>query len=409
MKTLALVALVAMLSGCSGHYLNAVGHAHELARAGEVDAALAEHHAVTDGQGWDALLVTLDEGALLHQKGDFRGSTVALDRAAQLAEDRETVSVSEEFLGKAPFRMASHEKQALHALQALNALSLGELDEAVVEARLTDLSQEKLADESAGAAKRERFLSGGALRENQRPFFEQLAFGRYVAGLCYELRGDRDDAFLDYWRAFQLSSAAPPDARVTPRALAPVLLKLGRALGRPEVSEVERRFPDVAPAGEAELVVIVEAGFGPIITASKDSGMVLEPRPRPPLPDWVVVDGVPHLPSPVSSLEELALRRRHAGVLLDRERTASIGLNTAMVALLFPLFPVMAPLAVKRSYESGMRMEQSWELLPAELGVVRLSLSPGTHTVSLPTLRGLEARAVDVKAGVPTVLVTRAP
>ena len=78
-------------------------------------------------------------------------------------------------------------------------------------------------------------------------------------------------------------------------------------------------------------------------------------------------------------------------------------------SLLFPLFPVMAPLAVKRSYESGMRMEQSWELLPAELGVVRLSLSPGTHTVSLPTLRGLEARAVDVKAGVPTVLVTRAP
>ncbi|MBX7099618.1 MAG: hypothetical protein K1X89_18015 [Myxococcaceae bacterium] len=408
MKLLLVVAGFSVLSGCSGHYLNGVARSHELARAGEVDQALGEFHAVTDGQGWDALLVALDEGELLHQKGDLRGSTVALNRAAQLAEERETVSVSEEFLGKAPFRMASHEKQALHALQALNYLSLGELDEAVVEARLTDLSQEKLADEAAAAAKRERFLSGGTLRESQRPFFEQLAFGRYVAGLAYELRGDREAAFIDYWRAFELSSSAPADARVSPAALAPVLLKLGRALGRPEVAEVERRFPGVQPAGDAELVVIVEAGFGPVITAT-ELGMQLDPRPRAPMPDWVVVDGEPRLPSPMSSLEELALRRRHAGVVLDRERTASIGVNTAMVALVFPLFPVMAPLAMKRSYEGAVRLMQSWELLPAEFGVVRLSLMPGAHAVSVPTLRGLEARTVEVKPGVPTVLVTRAP
>lgn len=407
----------ALLSGCSGHYVDVMQPVHALARQGDPEGASARLEAQTAGAGWDALLVALDEGALLHRAGRWQDSAAALNRAIALADQRETVSVSEEVLGRAPFRMANHEKQALHALQALNYLQLGNLEEALVEARLTDLRQSKLAGEKETSAASERFVTGNTVDAAQRDFFEQLVFGRTLSAIVYELERQPDNAFIDAWKAYTLARAAPADARVRPLAMVPRLLRDAAALGRPELAQLQREHPTVAPLAplgdEGELVVVVESGFGPTLRlpapAERQGGYVLEPTPRSTLPGYVVAQGRPWVPEPLSSLEELATRRGVGGQLVDRERSASVGVNTALFFGFLVLFPVGMPLLIKRGYESGVRMGQSWLMLPAELQMARIRLPAGRHTVQVPTLAGLAAREVEVRAGALTVLVTQGP
>jgi len=412
---LAALGLAALGSlGCSGHYVDAMRPVHELARAGRPAEAFDRLEQQTRGTDWDALLVSLDEGALLHRAGRFQESAQALNRAVQLADDRETVSFSEEVFGKAPFRMAKHEKQALHALQALNYLQLGNVDEALVEARLTDLRQTKLAAEGERSRQEERFVTGNAVDEKQRAFFEQLVFGRYVSGLAYELEGQSDAAFIDYYRVYELGRQAPADARVRPAQLVPRLLRMARELGRPEAESLARENPGLAEESalgpDGELVVVVEAGFGPeVVLDERLRAYVLRPRERSTNPGYVVAAGAPWVPEAVSSLEELAERRTFAGVLVDRERSASVAINTVMFASYFVLFPVMMPLLIKRGYESGIRMGQSWLMLPAEFKVARLRLPAGKHVVQLPSLGGLVSREIEVRSGKLTLVVTEGP
>lgn len=437
--TFALLAAAASGFGCSGHYANAMKPVHQLAREGLPEAAWEEHAQLTRGTDWDELLVALDEGALLHRAGRYEGSAHALNRAIALANERETVRLSEELLGRAPFRMANHEKQALHALQALNYLKLGRLDDALVEARLTDLRQTKLQRETESSRSDEVFMLGTTVEESQRLFFEQLSFGRYISGVAWELEGKRDEAFIDYHRAYQLMKAAPADARVNAQALAPVLLRLGRELSRPEMPQLERELASAAesplggdgdlsrpelhalerelastaqsPLGDdGELVVVVEAGFAPEVVLIENRGYQLAPLPPSLLPGYVVVDGATKVvPQPQSSVEELAVRRRYQGVLLDRERSASIGINTALALTYFVLFPVAMPLILKRAHESSIRMGQSWLLLPAEFRVARIRLRAGRHVVQLPSVKGFVPTEVEIKKGKPSLLLAFGP
>lgn len=407
-------ALLLLLTGCSGHYLNAMKPVHALAREGKPDEAVPLLKGLVMGTQWDPLLVALDTGALEHRAHHWAESAQALNDAIRIADDRETVSIGEETFGRSPFRMANHEKQALHALQAINYLMLNQVDEAVVEARLTDLRQTRLAAEKEKSAADERFVTGVGVDEYQRAFFEQLAFGRYVSGLARERSGDLDGAFIDYHRVVTLRQGAPPDARIGVDHLLPKLLALGEQLHRPELPELKKAFPSVAPEapapGTGELVILVEQGFAPRAVAdSEKQHFVVLPEERPELPVYVVAEGGPVVPEVVSSLEELATRRGYRGLLIDRERKATIGVNTALFFTYLVLPPVGMALLIKRAWETTTRDAQSWATLPAELAVARVRLPPGTHRVQVPGLQGLEDRTVEIRAGQTTVLTAEGP
>lgn len=408
-----LLALLLGLVACSGHYGQELRRAHDLARGGNLPQAYAELKARTEGQSWDELLVSLDEGALLHRLGEWKASADALNHAIAIADQRETVSISEELFGRAPFRMAKHEKQALHALQALNYLMLGEVDEAVVEARLTDLRQSRLAREEDRAREEERFISGSEVDPAQRAFFEQLLFGRYISALAWELQGREDEAFIDYHRAWQLLEAAPADAKVSRAAITRPLSRLARELERPERSTLDAALPEEPSLGaDGELVLVLEAGFGPRVELrgeGRSAGHALVPVPRSSAPGYARVNGVPILPEPLSSIEELALRRGTRGVLLDRERSASIGINTVMALGYVVLFPVAMPVVIRRAHESGVRMGQSWSMLPREFQVARVRLPAGVHQLELPSPEGFVTREIEIRAGRPTLVLGAAP
>ncbi len=408
----AALAFALVLTGCSGHYLQAMEPVHALAREGKSAEAVDLLKARTDGTQWDALLVALDRGALLHRAGRWQDSADALNHAIAIADDRETVSLGEETFGRAPFRMANHEKQALHALQAINYLMLGKTDDAVVEARLTDLRQNRLQAEKERSASDEKFVTGSSVDERQRVFFEQLAFGRYISGLAREQAGDLDGAFLDYHRAFTIRQGAPADARIELGHLLPKLLALGRALNRPELPALEALGVAAEPAdpGAGELVVLVGQGFAPRAVLDEQAHAYrVMPVERAELPVYAVGPSGPVVPDVVSSIEELATRRGYRGLLVDRERSATVGVNTVLFAGYFVLFPVAMPLLIKRGWETAIRDAQSWATLPAELAVVRLRLPAGTHRIRLPGLKGLVDREVEVQAGKLTLLTAEGP
>ncbi len=401
-----------VLGGCSGHYLDTMAPVHALAREGKSVEAYAQLKQRTDGTQWDALLVELDKGALLHRSQQWAQSAEALNRAIALADQRETVSLGEETFGRAPFRMANHEKQALHALQAINYLMVGKSDDAVVEARLTDLKQNRLEAEKERSAASENFITGSTVDEKQRAFFEQLVFGRYVSAIARERSGDLDGAFIDYFRAVMLMQGAPADARIELSHLAPHLLALGEKLQRPEVAELRTLFPGATAevtSGDGELVLLVEQGFAPRAVLDEQARAYrIKASEREELPVYAVALG-PVVPEVVSSLEELATRRGYRGLLVDRERSASIALNTGLFFGYFVLFPVAMPLLIKRGYESAIRDAQSWALLPAEFAVARVRLPPGKHVVKVPGLHGLVEREVEVVKGQVTLLTTEGP
>ena len=413
MRAFFLLAVASSVLGCSGHYALEMREPHQLARSGQTADALTALHQKTDGAGWDELLVALDDGALLHRMGKWKESADALNRAIAIADERETVSVSEELVGRAPFRMANHEKQSLHALQALNYVQLGKLDDALVEARLTDLRQAKLGTETGASARSENFVTGSTVDETQRTYFEQLRFGRYLSALAWELSGKPEEAFIDYARTWELSAAAPPDAPSGVGVFAGTTLRLAKDLGRKELPSLEAKAttpPDPPLGTDGAVVVIVEAGFSPELALDeRNQSYSLRAVARGSTPGSVVANGTPVVPETSSSIEDLAERRQFRGILIDRERSASVGVNTLMAVGGIILFPIGIPLLIKRGWESAIRLGQSWLMLPREFQVARLRLKAGRHTLQVPSLQGLVSREVEVHPGQTTVLVTQGP
>jgi hypothetical protein len=183
-----------------------------LAEAERYPEALQELDAAAGREPLDRLLVLTDRGALLHRAGAWEQSTRALREAAQLADERETVRLSEDLFGSAPWRMGTLERQALHTLNALNALQSRRLEEAAVEARLTDGLRLRQHLETRHRRKLEQNLTLVPFDEDFRAYLERPAIGLYVSGLAHELAGNEDSAFIDYLEAWRVTRLAPPGA-----------------------------------------------------------------------------------------------------------------------------------------------------------------------------------------------------
>lgn len=157
----ALLVLAALLGpSCSAHYSYDTHTVRQTWLADDYEGALRQLEPFRQNPKWDRLLVALDEGALAYAAGQTERSIRVLNEVAALAEQRETVSVSQDIFGSAEYRLATHERHALHVLQSLNYLQQGDLENALVEARLTDLVQWKIKHEEAPQKSKERYIVG---------------------------------------------------------------------------------------------------------------------------------------------------------------------------------------------------------------------------------------------------------
>jgi len=206
------------------------------------------------------LLYLMDRGMILHLAHRFQESNQFLEEADELAEDLYTRHLRNQALAllindtKLPFRGDPYEQVMINVVKALNYAGLGDLDEALVEARRID--------------HRLNVLNDSVEADNYR----EDPFARYLTGILYESSHDLNNAFVAYEKALEAYRLAQSWSSVpVPRELKEDLLRVTELLHLDDDHEQYRQaFPDVPgqqpdASSLARLVVISYNGLAPRI------------------------------------------------------------------------------------------------------------------------------------------------
>ncbi len=159
----------------------------------DYDAALEEHRrGKGDYSSRDRVLYYLDDGLLAHYAGKYEESNNSLLKAEKIMADLYTRSISREaasFLindNTTAYRGEDFEAALVNLFLALNFAQLGQLDEALVEARKVD---SKLNSFNL------QYPAG------EKNVYKEDAFIRYLMGVLYAAGGEVNDAFISFRKA----------------------------------------------------------------------------------------------------------------------------------------------------------------------------------------------------------------
>ncbi len=273
------LACIACLAGCAGYSAKMVDLRPQLA-TGDFAGALATIDKGAGGK--DVLLAGLERGLVLRHAGRFAESNEAFAAAERNADAVFSRSLAEGAVAlltsdaNVAYRPRPYEMAMVPFYKALNYGDLGQPGEAVVEARRASQVLARHVDATLGA-----------VREQDRGDLEKVrndAFMLWLSGMLYEADGETNDAFIAYRNAavaFEqnaglLGLEAPP-------ALAGDLARTADRLGFvPELAQARQASPSVfaacddttpdlaglraasrRPAGQGELVLVVETGYMP--------------------------------------------------------------------------------------------------------------------------------------------------
>lgn len=244
----ALAALGIIGAGCAS-YQTKVASARDWMRRGSAVEAIKQLEPLAEKEGDDQLVYLLDYGTALQQAGQFKESTKALNRAEKIADIQDyhslskiasSLILSEEMV---QYKGDDYEKVLINALNAINYLQMGDLDEALVEVRRLNQKLLKFKIE----AKRD---------------YEQNPFAFYLAALIYEAGQKWDDAYISYKSAFEVAPGYLP--------LHEDLVRAAIRAQRPEdVEKWRKQFPEVQiknewkDRGVGEIVLVFLQGWGP--------------------------------------------------------------------------------------------------------------------------------------------------
>jgi hypothetical protein len=215
-RTLALALLCSaylLLQGCAAWQVNQL--AAELPAAGPA-ATLSRLQQIQVDQR-DQAQHLLDTGILKLYLGQFAASREDLLAAKQIMISTQAISVTENLAALTTnetlrvYSGSASDRVLVHVMLALGYLMSDDLDGARVEMLQADVTMQELAKNDS--------TSG------------QLASARYLAGLVYELNGERDDALISYRRAYNIMSDR---GERIPEALQLSLLNLTKRQGFPK-------------------------------------------------------------------------------------------------------------------------------------------------------------------------------
>ena len=253
------LALAAVLSGCAT-YSARLGAVRPQLQSGDSDTALATIEDAKSGK--DLLLYYLEKGLVLHYAGRWAESNDVLEAAEDLAADLYTKSISEGVLSLVTsdntisYRAQPFEMAMIPYYRALNYVSLGLREDALVEARKAGYLLREYADPTAD--------------EEEAAALEDSAFLHWFAGMLYEWDREWNDAFIEYRLAAEAYGRRGGLALQTPPWLGGDIRRTARLAGLDDLlAELEKNRPGLFDGGGAggpdgrhgEVVVMVECGY----------------------------------------------------------------------------------------------------------------------------------------------------
>ncbi|HRO66029.1 MAG TPA: hypothetical protein PL182_00540, partial [Pseudobdellovibrionaceae bacterium] len=236
------------LLGCAT-YQTKVGAARSALADGNYEKALEDLKPLAMTPNDDQLVYLLDYGVALQVAGQVDESNKILMRADRLAEEVDYQSVSriagslalnQEMI---QYKGDTFEKIFINAYLAMNFLSQGKQDEALVEARRIN----------------EKYLK---YRADEKKDFELNSFSKYLSGLAWEADRRYDDAYIAYAETYKID----PTGETLPEDL----IRSAKLARRNEAyQQWKKQFPDVQEnpdwydSKKGELVVLFQQGWGP--------------------------------------------------------------------------------------------------------------------------------------------------
>ncbi|MCC7261955.1 MAG: hypothetical protein IT369_05450 [Candidatus Latescibacteria bacterium] len=247
-------ALLLVLAGCAAGYSSLMRAPLKRLERRDYEGALVRLEK-PEGKT-NKLLYRLERGLIFHYQGQYAASNQEFEKAETLIDELYTRSVSRQLASLItndaviPYSGEEFERAYIHYYRALNYLSLGFPDDALVECRKANL---RLADYAQAA--------------DYQLSYKNDAFIQYMTGLFYEAQGEWNDAYVSYQDAEQGYQAAQQAFGLQiPSTLPADLARLAGRLGFAEDREtyVERyhlKSQDLAQPGGGQVVVFVEQGF----------------------------------------------------------------------------------------------------------------------------------------------------
>ena len=242
--------LVAMLQGCATYY----------DKAKKIESALLVHdytkakksikHNKFLKKKRNTLLYHLEMGKVYHLENDFDTSNYHFNMADDLMEESGAIT---DFLvstavnpNMQTYRASSNEKIIIHYYKALNYLQLGNMDDAVVEARKLNLKEQALFIDKKGKDKK----------------YAQDPFGLLLMGMIYEADKDFNNAFITYRNAYEYYQKSKVFKGKMPATLVSDVNRTARISGINYFIGSDIRVSTKGEGGE--LILFWENGLAPI-------------------------------------------------------------------------------------------------------------------------------------------------
>lgn len=349
------------------------------------------------------VLFDLDRGLLLHFGGKFKESNSFLFKAEERMEELYTKRIRDEAASLlindnlSPYEGEDFEKVLTNFFFALNYLQMGDLEEALIEARKIGHKLSLLGDRYEGKGR-----------------YHQDGLAQYLSGFIYEEMEKEDDAYICFRKAYEAYiSQSQIYPFPSPPFLAQDLLRLSQYLERvDQFNRFQAKFGAINWMNQEEVekggdvLILAFSGRGPVkeefslTVETKDkegNGYTFKlalprfaPRPSQIASVEVLIDGRPQPLALAEDIEVIARRvledrlpliqakavaRALAKAKADQEAKKKLGKGGLNRLLKFGLDEV-----VKASERADLRC---WRTLPAKVYIGRFSLDPGPHRVRL--------------------------
>lgn len=427
--TVASLCAIVQLTGCAvfRNYDSELQQTNQHLSSGNVDAALALLEKNNKGEDKD-LLYYFEKGELLRSKGDLAASQQAWHQADNVVfKWEESVKLD---TGKYLAQFGSYlvndkvrryegydyEKVMLSTQMALNLLALNDFDAARTEIKKTHEREAVIAElrdkeylkreedaEKEGIKTEYKDLQGYPVAALDAPEVVglknsyQSAFSHYLSGYVYEALGERGLAAPGYRKAAELRPNTP--------LLEQALLDLDKP---------------AAKNNDSDVLIVVQSGLAP----ARDSIRV--PLPLPISGNLVIT------PLSFPIIKEDTSTPRFSQIGLDRNTLELTALNSTTAMSRRALRDDMPGIILRtsvRAISRGVAQKQlndtnplaglavgiasavvegadtrTWRTLPDDTQVVRVRMSQGEHTLSLPS--NLGGTQVKVKIERPYQVVT---
>ena len=367
-RSLAIIAAAVCITACGTVPFNEARTAYQRGDFEQATTALSSSRV----RSKDKLLALMEQGSIWHEAGDYQRSSSALLQAVELLSSTDYVSVSENAAALAvnewtkTYRGESAERLWIHTYQIMNFLLLGKNESAAVEARQ---ALALLAE------------SGNELQQDH--------FTRAMLAAAFDSVKLYNNAYIEYRK---LSEALPSNSLLSD-------LRNDRALrsGIPLSAKITTQS-QLPKGAEGELVLFVASGDIPRKVAGD---LVLYPADRISFPIYDInTSPAPDLSLTIDSQSKGESETITPGITTDlgsiaRNALAARGTKIAASQIARTSIKHALVKATEEDSESAAALlgfvffvveqadTRSWVTLPGYLSLLRVSLPPGDHSVTV--------------------------